>query len=109
MTAKCAPLETVVLNREIRRRIGRRLREHHDLAQRIPLPARFAELAEQFGQPIEPDESEPEGPTFLNPFHRRSTKKNEFGQRQPREADISPPPRYKFKGRRGYGKVISPT
>jgi hypothetical protein len=74
MTAKCAPLETVALNREIRTRIGQRLREHYDLAQRIPLPARLAELAKQFGQSIEPDQSEPEGPTFLRSFQRGSPK-----------------------------------
>jgi hypothetical protein len=75
MAAKCAPLETVRLN-QIRTRIGQRLREHYDLAQRIPLPARLAELAKQFGQPIAPVESEPEGHDFLSP------KENEFGQRQ---------------------------
>ena len=58
MTAQCAPLETVALNREIRTRIGQRLREHYDLSQRIPLPTRLAELAKQFGQQIAPDESE---------------------------------------------------
>ena len=57
MPAKCASPETVILNREIRETIGRRLREHYDLAQRVPLPARLAELAKQFGQPIEPTES----------------------------------------------------
>jgi hypothetical protein len=60
MPAKCAPIETIALSREIRTRIGQRLREHYDLAQRIPLPARLAELAKQFGQPIEPDESKSE-------------------------------------------------
>ena len=57
MPAKCASPETVILNREIRETIGRRLREHYDLAQRVPLPARLAELAKQFGQSIEPTES----------------------------------------------------
>ena len=38
MPAKCAPHETIALNREIRTRIGQRLREHYDLAQRIPFP-----------------------------------------------------------------------
>ena len=57
MPAKCASVETVILNREIRETIGRRLREHYDLALRVPLPARLAELAKQFGQPIEPTES----------------------------------------------------
>ena len=57
MPAKCASVETVILNREIRETIGQRLREHYDLALRVPLPARLAELAKQFGQPIEPTES----------------------------------------------------
>jgi hypothetical protein len=57
MPAKCATLKTIALNREIRARIGHRLREHYDLAQRIPLPARLAELAMQFGQLIEHNES----------------------------------------------------
>ena len=74
MTAKCAPLETVALNREVRIRIGQRLREHYDLAQRIPLPARLVELAKQFGQPIEPVESEPESPTFLSSLQRGNPK-----------------------------------
>ena len=63
MPAKCASPETVILNREIRETIGRRLREHYDLAQRVPLPARLAELAKQFGQPIEPTESNHKEPT----------------------------------------------
>jgi hypothetical protein len=53
MPAKCAAEKTIALSREIRTHIGRRLREHYDLARRIPLPARPAELAEQFGQTIE--------------------------------------------------------
>jgi hypothetical protein len=60
MPAKCAAEKTIALSREIRTHIGRRLREHYDLAQRIPLPTRLAELAKQFGQPIKPNGSESE-------------------------------------------------
>jgi hypothetical protein len=60
MPAKCAPIKTIALSREIRTRIGQRLREHYDLAQRVPLPARLAELAKQFGQPIKINESKSE-------------------------------------------------
>jgi hypothetical protein len=60
MPAKCASVKTIALSREIRTHIGQRLREHYDLAQRMPLPARFAELAKQFGQPIKPNESKSE-------------------------------------------------
>jgi hypothetical protein len=60
MPAKCASEKTIALSREIRTHIGRRLREHYDLAQRIPLPTRLAELAKQFGQPIKPNGSESE-------------------------------------------------
>ena len=60
MPAKCASEKTIALSREIRTHIGRRLREHYDLAQRIPLPTRLAELAKQFGQPIKSNGSESE-------------------------------------------------
>jgi hypothetical protein len=70
MPAKCATLETIALNREIRMRIGQRLREHYDLAQRIPLPARLAELANQFGQPIEHNEGKLEDSALSAPQTR---------------------------------------
>jgi hypothetical protein len=63
MPAKCISPEAIALNREIRSHIGRQLRGHYDLAQRMPLPARLAELARQFGQPV-PDE-DPVPPSSL--------------------------------------------
>ena len=58
MPAKCASPETVILNRELFGKLSDGAsREHYDLAQRVPLPARLAELAKQFGQSIEPTES----------------------------------------------------
>jgi hypothetical protein len=52
MPVRCLPPEKAALNREIRARIGQRLKEHYDLAQQTPLPERLAELAKQFGQPL---------------------------------------------------------
>ena len=62
MPVKCAPPETVALNREIWARIGQRLREHYDFAESMPLPARLAELAKQFGQPIDESKLEDRAP-----------------------------------------------
>jgi hypothetical protein len=70
MPAKCVPLERIVLNREVRTHIGRRLREHYDLARRIPLPARLAELAEQFGQTIETKGDKHEASPVASLFQR---------------------------------------
>ena len=67
MPARSVPRETFALNREIRTRLGQRLRQHYDLAQRIPLSTRLAELAKQFEQTIEPEESNTEYPGARGP------------------------------------------
>jgi hypothetical protein len=53
MPARCLRPEKIALNRDIRENIGERLREHYNLARQIPLPERLAELAKQFGQPLD--------------------------------------------------------
>jgi len=74
MPAKCVLLKRIVLNREVRTHIGRRLREHYDLARRISLPARLAELAKQFGQTIETNGDKHEASPVASLFQRDNPK-----------------------------------
>jgi hypothetical protein len=57
--AGCLRPEEIALNRDIRANIGERLREHYNLARQIPLPERLAELAKQFGQPLDARRTKP--------------------------------------------------
>jgi len=59
MPARCLRPEKIALNRDIRANIGERLREHYNLARQIPLPERLAELAKQFGQPLDARRTKP--------------------------------------------------
>jgi hypothetical protein len=53
MLTRCHHPKKTALNRQIRDKIGERLRKHYDLERQTPLPKRFAELAMQFGQPLD--------------------------------------------------------
>ena len=80
MPAKCAPHETIALNREIRTRIGQRLREHYDLAQRIPFPHALRNWPSSLVNRLSPMEANRKRPPFRPFFKETVRKENEMGR-----------------------------